>query len=220
MTKAVIFDLDGLLIDTEIVSFQVYEKLLSEYSIPFTKQEYASQYSGKTEIANVANLIQTYGLPWTLDEGLSKCLEMEKTLLNQGVALKKGAVPLLNHLKENGFQTAVASSSTKERAFQLLNQHHLQTYFDAFVFAEDVQNSKPHPEVFLKAAEKLNFPPKECLVLEDSENGILAAHNAKIPVICIPDMKIPSDFHLGLCTNVYESIDKVIQHLKTQHDNR
>ncbi len=216
MMKAVIFDLDGLLVDTEIVSLKIYQELLSEYSIDFSKQEYAAQYSGKTEITNITNLIQTYKLPWTIDEGLSKCLEAEERLLNQGVELKKGAKELLNFLKSSSYKTAVASSSTKERAFKLLDQHHIKSLFDEFVFAEDVAHSKPHPEVFLKVCEKLKCLPEECIVLEDSENGILASKNAGIPVICIPDMKMPSSFHLEQCTAVLPSLHEVIDYLKTQ----
>lgn len=217
MIKAVIFDLDGLLVDTEIVSFKIYEEILSSFNISFTQQEYARNYSGKTEITNITNLIQSYHLPWTIDEGLIKCLEIEERLLNQGVALKTGARELLEHLKDNHFKITVASSSTKDRAFNLLNQHNIRNMFDDFVFAEDVSHSKPHPEVFLKAANKLRIAPEECIVLEDSENGILAAHHAGIPVICIPDMKIPSKMHLNLCLKVFPTLNEVRTFLKVQH---
>ncbi len=216
MIKAVIFDLDGLLVDTEIVSLKIYQELLSEFSIDFSKQEYAVQYSGKTEITNITNLIDSYKLPWTVDEGLSKCFEAEERLLNQGVELKKGAKELLNFLKSNRYQIAVASSSTKKRAFKLLDQHHIRSLFDEFVFAEDVAHSKPHPEVFLKAREKLKCLSEECIVLEDSENGILASKNAGISVICIPDMKMPSLFHLEQCAAVLPSLNEVIVYLKAQ----
>ena len=217
MIKAVIFDLDGLLVDTEIISFKIYEEMLSSFNISFTQQEYARNYSGKTEITNITNLIQSYHLPWNIDEGLSKCLEIEERLLNQGVALKAGAYELLEYLKDNHYKIAVASSSTKNRAFNLLDQHNIRNLFDEFVFAEDVSHSKPHPEVFLKASNKLNINPEECIVLEDSENGILAAHHAGIPVICIPDMKIPSENHLNLCLNVFHTLNEVRTFLKAQH---
>lgn len=217
MIKAVIFDLDGLLVDTEIVSFKIYEEMLFSFHISFTKQEYAEKYSGKTEITNMTNLIQSYSLPWTVEEGLTKCIEIEERLLNQGVALKTGAKELLEHLKDNKYKIAVASSSTTERAFKLLDQHNIRNMFDEFVFAEDVSHSKPNPEVFIKAYKKLGMKPIECVVLEDSENGILAANNASIPVICIPDMKTPSDKHLKLCLKVFSTLNEVRTFFMAQH---
>ena len=217
MIKAVIFDLDGLLVDTEIISFKIYEEMLSSFNISFSQQEYARNYSGKTEITIITNLIQSFHLPWSIDEGLSKCLEIEERLLNQGVALKTGAYELIEYLKDNHYKTALASSSTKERAFKLLDQHNIRNLFDEFVFAEDVSHSKPHPEVFFKACNKLILNPEECVVLEDSENGILAAHHADIPVICIPDMKTPSYYHLNLCTKVFHTLHEVKTYLKAQH---
>ena len=67
MIKAVIFDLDGLLVDTEIISFKIYEEMLSSFNISFSQQEYARNYSGKTEITNITNLIQSFHLPWSID---------------------------------------------------------------------------------------------------------------------------------------------------------
>lgn len=208
--KAIIFDLDGLLVDTEIVSYNIYKELLSELNIDYTIKDYATYYSGKTEIINVTNLIHTFQLDWSLEEGLEKVLEVEERLIKDGVDLKKGANELLSYLKENNYKIALATSSTKDRAFSILNQHHLVHYFDDYVFAEDVTHSKPHPEVFLKACEKINMNVDDCIVLEDSENGILASYNANIDVICIPDMKIPAQEFLDKTIAVLKSLDQVI----------
>ncbi len=216
MIKAIIFDLDGLLVDTEIVSYEIYKKLLLKFGFNFSTQEYSKHYSGKTETSNIEHLIDTYSLPLSLEVGLAKCLKMEESMIEQGVPLKKGARNLLEYLKKNNYKVAVASSSTKERAIKLLKQNHIHNLFDEFVFAEDVTNSKPHPEVFIKAYKKLNCQPSECIVLEDSENGIMAAFNATIPVICVPDMKSPSKIYLEKCIEIFPSLYEVISFLENK----
>lgn len=216
MTKAVIFDMDGLLVDTEQVSCRIYTEILASFGYAFTKAEHARNYSGKTEPAIVTHLIDTYRLPWTLEEGLQAVADHERRLLPLGVDLKPGARQLLAYLKEHGYQTAIASSSAEERAMMILDQHGLGGYFDAFVFGHAVQQSKPAPDIFLLACEKLHRQPQDCLVLEDSEAGIQAAYAANIPVICIPDMKMPAQPFLDKTAAVLRSLDAVIPFLSQE----
>ena len=212
--KAIIFDFDGLLADTEIISFKVYQKLLADYGFSFSKEEYAKHYSGKTEAANVARLIDTYHLPWAQQEGFDQVVEIEKRFITEGVELKQGAKQLLAYLKNKGLKAALATSSTKDRAMDILQKHEIHQFFDAFVFSEDVQRSKPDPEVFLKACEKLDIAHDEAIVLEDSENGILAAWQAQIPVICIPDMKKPAQSFLDKTLAAANTLEDVIDYLE------
>ena len=214
MIKAVIFDFDGLLVDTEIISLKIYQEILSEFGFDFTKEEYSKHYSGKTEVENIQRFINTFNLPISYQACLNKVLEVEKKLIAQGVELKPGVKPLLAYLKENNFKVALATSSTKERAISILKRHNILNYFDEFVFSEDVKSSKPDPEVFLKACLKLNVSNNEAIVLEDSENGIMASCNAKIPVICIPDMKKPAQEYLDRSLCVFETLNDVIGYLK------
>lgn len=214
MLHAVIFDLDGLLMDTEIVSYQIYRELLSGFGQEFTQADYAQAYSGKSERKNVAHLIETYSLPWSLEEGLEKVLSAETRLLVQGVSIKSGAKELLDYLSRHGFQIALATSSTEERARNMLRQHHIIGHFHQFVFAHEVEHGKPAPDIFLLACEKLKEAPENCLVLEDSEAGIQAAVAAGIPVICVPDMKRPPQAILDRTAAVLGSLDQVIPYLE------
>lgn len=216
MIRAIIFDFDGLLVDTEIVSYEIYKELMEHLGYEFTKSEYARNYSGKTEIKNVNRLIETYHLPWTTEIGLKKVLEVETRLLDQGVALKQGVKELLSFLKENNYKTGIATSSTKDRAIKILKQHNIIDYFNSFVFGDEVEKGKPNPDIFLKACEKLGEKPENCLILEDSEAGIEAAYLANIPVICIPDMKIPAKQYLEKAISVYQSLDNVIGFLQKE----
>ena len=214
MIKAVIFDLDGLLVDTETVCYQILRDILAEFGYPFPLEEYTRDYSGKPEDINAAQLIQTHRLPWTVEEGLERIFAMELQRHTQGVALKPGAKELLAYLRETGRGVAMASSSLRERALNLLNQHGVAEYFQQFVFAGEVERGKPAPDVFLKACEKLGQAPGECLVLEDSEAGIQAAYAAGVPVICVPDLKTPEERFLKLTAAVCPSLDRVIPWLE------
>ncbi|CUO91402.1 haloacid dehalogenase superfamily%2C subfamily IA%2C variant 3 with third motif having DD or ED [Clostridium baratii] len=213
MIKAVIFDLDGLLIDSEIISYKIYKEILNQFGHDFSMEEYAQNFSGKTEVKNVTNLIDKYSLPWTVEIGLNNVLEIESKFLAQGVTLKTGAKELLEYLKDKCFKIAIASSSTEDRALTILRQHNIIEYFDEFVFGHEVKKGKPNPDIFLKACDKLLERPEECLVLEDSEAGIQAAYSASIPVICIPDMKVPNQHYLDMTKTVLHSLEEVIAYL-------
>ena len=154
--NAIIFDLDGLLVDTEIISYQIYKEMLEPFGYSFTKEEYAQGYSGKTGIVNMTNIISKYQLPYSIDEGMKIEEDIENRLLANGVALKKGAKELLVYLKENHYKIGLATSSTKNRAMLILQQHNIENYFDAFTFGFEVEKGKPNPDIFLKTAEKLN----------------------------------------------------------------
>lgn len=213
MIKAIIFDLDGLLVDTEIISFKVYQQLLKAFNIRFSKEEYSKYYSGKTELNNIKQLTESYHLDWTIDQGIKEVLDLEQIYLSEGVLLKPGAKELLSFLKNHNYKIALATSSLKERALNILDTHKLLHYFDVLVFSEDIAKSKSNPEIFLKALNKLDISNQETIILEDSENGILAANKAHIPVICIPDMKIPANDYLDNALAVYRSLNDVKEYL-------
>ncbi len=213
MVNAVIFDLDGLLVDTETVSYRILQEILAGFGRDFTLEEYTGEFCGKPETANAAHLVEAYRLPWTAAEALERIFRREEELHAQGVALKPGAKELLAYLRETGRGIAMASSSTRDRALNLLNQHRIEDYFQQFVFAGEVERGKPAPDVFLRACEKLGEAPENCLVLEDSEAGIRAACAARIPVICVPDLKTPEKRILERAAAVLRSLDEVIPYL-------
>ena len=217
MYQTVIFDLDGLLIDSEIISYQLYQDLLRPYGYSFSIEDYCQNYSGKTAIGNIKSLIQRYSLPISVDEGLSFVALKEKDYIQKGIPLKKDAQVLLTYLKKNHYQIVLATSSMKERALAILKQNHIDTYFDDMVFGVEVKNGKPYPDIFLKACQKVHANSNESLVLEDSEAGIQAAHSGQIPVICIPDMKYPGNDFQDMTEAILPSLLDVIPYLKTHH---
>ena len=216
--EAVIFDLDGLLADTEIISLKVYQELLKDFGIPFTEETYSREYSGHREEENVQRFLDTYDLPWNFDQTLEKVYELEAQILTKGVNLKKGAKNLLTYLQREGVPIALATSSVESRARMILDSNGILSLFDHLVFAKDVKRSKPYPDIFLKACSDLNVLPENCLVLEDSEAGIEAASRAGIPVICIPDLKIPAQYFLNKTEQVFQDLDAVRDYLESKKE--
>lgn len=214
MKKAVIFDLDGLLIDSEIISFQLYKDLTGQYGHTFTLDEYAHNYSGKTGLGNMENLIRSFELPISMEKGLAFVKEKEKEYVKKGVALKPGAKELTAYLKSRRCLMILATSSSRSRAVEILGQHGLEHCFDHMVFGTEVERGKPHPDIFLKACEKAGEPAPDCLVLEDSEAGIQAARSAGIDVICIPDMKPPAEPFKAMTAAILPSLLEVIPWLE------
>ena len=215
MKKAVIFDLDGLLIDSEIISYNMYADLLRKYQFRFSLERYARQYSGKNEVTNMQNLVFTYHLPITVEQGLAYVDALEKEYFAKGVPLKPGARELLRFLKRSKVKILLASSSTRERALFVLAQNGIESYFDAMVFGPEIEHGKPAPDIFIKAREKSGEASGDCLILEDSEAGIRAAYAAGIDVICIPDMKRPDGAFLSVAAAVLPSLLDVPAWLET-----
>lgn len=145
MLDSIIFDMDGLLIDTEIISYQLYSALLVPYGFTVSLHDYAETYSGKTEEKNVITLLEHYPLPLSREECFARISAMEKEFLAKGVALKPGAKELLTYLKEHGYKIALASSSIADRAYGILDQHGIRGCFDAFVFARTCPRAAASP---------------------------------------------------------------------------
>lgn len=216
---SIIFDMDGLLIDTEIISYQLYSALLAPYGFTVSLHDYAETYSGKTEEKNVTTLLEHYPLPLSREECFARISAMEKEFLAKGVALKPGAKELLTYLKEHGYKIALASSSIADRAYGILDQHGIRGCFDAFVFGPDLPKGrgKPAPDIFLIACQKLDTTPARALVLEDSEAGIQAAHSARIPVLCVPDLHHPAPAYESMTAAILSSLHEVPGWLEAQN---
>ena len=122
---------------------------------------------------------------------------------------------MLEYLKENKYKIAVATSTKRERAEKLLTMVKIKDFFEEIICGDEVKNSKPDPEIFLKAAKKLGSQPSHCIVLEDSAAGIEAAYNAGMKGINIPDMKIPDDEIIKKAFRIEQSLLDVLEYFKS-----
>lgn len=217
MIKAVIFDMDGLMINSERVTFEGYQKVMKDMDLTMSEDFYI-KLLGKTLKGVTELFYEEYSQDFPLNDVIVDVHEyMNNRFENEGVPIKKGLIELLTYLKENHYQTIVATSSTRKRVDHILELANLTQYFDNSICGDEVAKGKPNPDIFLKACEKLNVKPNEALVLEDSEAGIHAAHQAHIPVICIPDMKYPEPFYQEMTTSILSSLDQVINYLNNEN---
>lgn len=145
--------------------------------------------------------------------------DLEQIYLYKENILKSGAKKLLSFLKNHNYKIALTTSELKEQVLNILDKHKLLPYFDVLVFSEDISKDKSSSKILLKALNNLDISNREAIVLEDSEDGILAANKVGIPVICIPDMKIIANEYLDKTLAVYQSLNDVIDYLTGSQNN-
>lgn len=216
MKKAVIFDMDGLMIDSERVTYNEYVKKLAQLGHHDFTEELYRNCLGKNKQGICQVFIDHYGQDFPMDEVWDDVHVWIDESLRQYVPKKKGLVELLEYLKANNYKTIVATSSGRARVDEILKNADLTKYFDDTICGDEVTHGKPHPEIFLTACQKIDVKPEEALVLEDSEAGILAAYDGHIDVICVPDMKYPEQQFVEKVTKIVDSLDEVIDYLKAQ----
>lgn len=209
--KAAIFDMDGLMFDTEKLAADGWKYAGDVLGFEIDDEK-LSQTRGRN-VADARNLFfQWYGDQVDYDEARSLRCEYLNNRLNQyGMPMKEGLTELLAFLKEKGYKRALATSThrnTVEWYFELAG---LPMDFDAVVCGDEVEHSKPAPDVFLKAAKKLDTDPQKCLVLEDSPNGIRAGACAGCKVVMVPDLDQPTVEIEKLCMEICENLRDVIR---------
>ena len=188
-----IFDMDGLIFDTERLFMTTKDSVMKEYGYTQQKNDYIHTI-GTCGQQLLDILHRLYGNDYPAEEISQKCrtLVTEK-IRRDGPPVKPGIPELLAWFTANNIPCCVASSTKHDIVAEYLHLAKLDKYFAFVIGGDQVPRSKPNPDIFLAACQQADISPEHALVLEDSENGILAASNAHIPVICIPDLKVPSE---------------------------
>lgn len=187
--KIVIFDMDGLMFATEKIYYKANQKTADNLDMDFSLDVY-SQFIGMGDKDYQAIMHELYDDKELLDEFFIKSNKvLEYLLLNGPVDLKPGLIDLLEYLEKENIPAVVASSTNRDLVNQLLERLDVRKYFKDVVGGDEVRQAKPDPAIFNKAFEKTGMKSKEeALILEDSKNGVLAAYDADIPVVVVPDL--------------------------------
>ncbi|HCM89415.1 MULTISPECIES: HAD family phosphatase [Vagococcus] len=194
--SGVIFDMDGLILDTEAIYSASNIEMAKKYGLKGYDEAYYKTEIGLSEEHVFKKYIEDY--PYLAEPMIREFFDesrqvVRETFKETGAPLKKGIVELLTYLKKVNIPCIVASSNTEETIEDLLIKANLKDYFIGSVSSNDVTHAKPDPEIVEKALEKLGTKRNETVMLEDSLNGIRASYSAGVPVIMVPDLLEPTD---------------------------
>ena len=210
MIKAVIFDKDGTLHDTEQVYHRAWQAAAEQTGVP-NIMEFVALCTG-TNFTRTEELWQEfYGDAfafrpfWELRNAI-----YDNMIARDGLPIKEGAYELLDYLQANGIKIGLATSTNAERVNRHLELSDMQKYFDAVVTGDTVPNGKPAPDIFLIAAERMGTDPAQSMGVEDSFNGVRAVHAAGMYTVMVPDMIAPTDEILGLCDACPKTLTDII----------
>ncbi|UPS90912.1 HAD family phosphatase [Bizionia sp. M204] len=181
MLKAVLFDMDGVIVDTEPLHHKAYYGMFNSLKLDVTEQQYQS-FTGQSTINVCRQLCNHFKLANAPEELVQIKRHIFKDLFvsDSSLQLIDGVLELIQDYHKNKVTLVLASSASMQTIESVFNRFELDPYFKAKLSGADLKASKPHPEIFLKAAESSGFKKEQCLVIEDSTNGIKAANAAGI----------------------------------------
>ncbi|MCL2649265.1 MAG: HAD family phosphatase [Phycisphaerales bacterium] len=205
MLRAILFDLDGLLTDTETLHCKAYQQALAEAGYVLTEEDFF-QHWVRDGLA-IADLCKIRRIGKSPQELHDRKIGIYRHLVRTELRPMPGALEFLARVHGKKM-LALVTASAKEAADVVLDTLGIRGYFDVVLTAQDVVRRKPHPDLFLKAAELLGLPPSDCLVLEDAEKGIVAAHAAGMRSIAVPTTHT-RDNDFSLATYVVASLSEI-----------
>ncbi len=182
MIKAILFDMDGVIIDSNHIHYDTWSEVLSEYGVKIDKKEFG-MHLGESAYHFTEHFVKANNLKEPVDEILKKILEVSRRDRDK-VLLKKGIKEVLPELRKN-YRIALATGANRDWAEYVVKKYSLE--FDFIIGGNEVKRAKPNPEIFLRCAMKLKALEKECVVIEDALLGMQAAKKAGMNVIAIPD---------------------------------
>lgn len=216
MIKYIIFDKDGTLLDTEPIFRRAWVEVGERWSFEGIDELYPSMMGNSDEFI-IEKLYQIYGADKDCRAFYNERMARIMELLEEEIPLKSGCREILEFAKENNISVAVATSTNRERAEKNLKKTGISDCFDAIVTGDTVERSKPAPDIFLEAARQIGANKEECIICEDSYNGLLAAYNSGMIPIFVPDLLSPNEKTDELAYKTCSDLFEVIELIKTEN---
>ena len=211
--EAVVFDMDGVIFDSERAVMNCWLELAQKYDIKDIEKPYFACV-GTTMTRTREIMLETYGEDFPYDEYARESSLMYHEKYDGGkLPMKPGVMELLSYLKEKGKKIALASSTRRETVTNQLRWAGIIDYFDVIICGDMVARSKPAPDIFLKACQELGVLPESTYAIEDSYNGIRAAHAGQLRPIMVPDLLEADDEMRGMAECVCDNLNEVIDYL-------
>lgn len=214
--RSVIFDMDGVIFDSETLVFETWKETAERHGIDGV-ENVCYQCLGLNAQAAKAVFLEHYGADFPYDCYKKEMAELfHQRAAEGGLALKPGIRELLVDLREQKIRTAVASSTRSDIVRKQLQDGGLLSLFDAVIGGDMAEKSKPEPDIFLKACEALSVAPCEAWIIEDSYNGIRAAAKAGAVTVMVPDKAAPTEEMEQLATYIFPSLHEVKAEIRKQ----
>ena len=215
----IIFDMDGLMFDTERLSIPAWKKAGERYGYNIEATHIVETIGIYFKDAKRV-LENLFGKDFPFDEIRELREEYVSEYMEEnGIPVKKGLYDLIDYLDDKKILKVVASSSERKKVEKYLSLGNIENRFDYMVCGDEVMKGKPDPDIFIKVAQKAGCSPDQCIVLEESENGILAASRAGMRPVFIPDIKRPSESTERLIFKEFNSLLEVKNYFKAVFDN-
>lgn len=212
MIKYIIFDKDGTLLDTELIFKRSWVEVGEEWGFENIEELYP-RIMGKNDESIIKLLYENYGTEKDCRAFYVERMKRTMTLFDEGIPLRPGCMEILSFAKENKIPVAVATSTIMQIAERNLRKTGIWDLIDVVVTGDMVERSKPAPDIFLEAGRRIGANKDECIVCEDSYNGIIAAHASGMKPVFIPDMIPPTEetdkLAYKMCRDLFEVIDLI-----------
>ena len=212
MIKAVVFDMDGVIFDSEKLYRKHWMITGEEYNIPeITMRELCNRIAGATKEHNEKLMKSYFGEDFDYNTFRGKTMErMDEDIRQNGLDLKPGVKELFHFLKERGIKIGLATSTIRQRAERNLRNAGILEEFDQIIYGGTVPNGKPAPDIYLKACEELGVAPSEAMGIEDSINGVKSASGAGLYTVMVIDLIEPTEEIRPLANQIYHSLFEII----------
>ncbi len=213
--KSIVFDMDGVLFDTEKLCFDCWCRVAEEQKISGMEEVYPKCIGrNNTDVKEI--LFDYYGKKFAYDKfSADASVYFKQYIEENGMPMKPGVRELLEYLKQEGFAIGLASSTKYASVVSHLERAGILEYFSQIVGGDMVEHSKPQPDIYLIACEKLGVNPKETYAVEDSYNGIRAAYRAGMKPVMVPDMLAPDEEMRSLSLFICKDLVKLKKYFET-----